>query len=525
MQPLNHPNASDSLIAHLQQLERTSPTDVVDQLLRLGAWTPGSQWHREEVLIYAARVAAAVLEYKLAGLAAYQAQRLHLAAAGRQGAWGLPLLPGLERVLAIDNLVRHVPLRSRNVRLRRPSVADRAFLLQLFGDPAFARQYCRPAQGIHEWIVYSLLESAQRGPQVGDPWAWVVCDRADQPVGILELSGLDLYQGSADLSVGLIPAAQGSLGVEVVALGGCIAFHHLNLRRLTWHVYGDNPRPHGMAARLGMTEEYCLERMLRDAETGEPVTLTIYAMLRDESRHWPITRRLFSRALPASAPDLLQARGCALAQQITDEPTRWNQFPPRSRPYIPAPETPRSAPAPEPAPLPAEIRGKRVRLRPPTPDDQGLLRQWFESESFLHCYPRRLRMTADWEQAKAHIGAAAGGLQFWIVERASAAGGHALPLGVFGLERQGAAPVLFLLAGFTEQAGSASVLEGGLLLEAAMQQNLPDHRLYIKAVSGGACARWLRRRYRACGIERHFRLISREYAELEVFCGHRPLES
>lgn len=522
---MNAVTPKESLIARLRQLERTSPTDVVDELLRLGAWDPGSQWHSEQVLTFAARVAASVLEYKLAGLAAYQAQHLHVGAAGQHGTWGLPILPGLEKAARAYNLVRYIPLRSRNVTLRKPCVGDREFLLQLFGDSTFVRQYCRPAQGYHQWIVHSLLESAQRCPQVGDPWAWVVCDRDDKPVGILELSEPDFYQGSVDLSVGLTPAAQGLLGVEVVALGACIAFHHLNLRRITWHVYGDNPSPHGMAARLGMTEEYCLERMLRDAETGEPVTLTIYAMLRDEFRHWPITRRFFSRALPESAPDLLQTDVGTLAQQITDEPTRWNQFPPRSRPYIPAPETPRSAPAPEPAPLPAEIRGKRVRLRPPTPDDQGLLQQWFESESFLHCYPRRLRMTADWEQAKAHIGTAAGGLQFWIVERASAAGGHALPLGVFGLERQGAAPVLFLLAGFTEQAGSASVLEGGLLLEAAMQQNLPDHRLYIKAVSGGACARWLRRRYRACGIERHFRLISREYAELEVFCGHRPLES
>jgi RimJ/RimL family protein N-acetyltransferase len=242
----------DSNLSRLKRIAESSRTKAIEEALRLGVWTAGSPAHSEEVLCYCAGLAVEVDEWRLAGLAAYQAQRLHLARQGDPARWGLPMLPGLEVAGHQFNLVRHVPLRSRNVVLRRLEPEDRPFLLELFGNPRFLSQYSRPAHGRVESRIFQLLDNHHPFPKRVGAWNWLVCDAHGRQIGLLEISSLNFYQGSAELALGFKHSRFGTLAAEAYLFAACIAFHHLDLQVLACQVYADNTYSNQLVVRTKM---------------------------------------------------------------------------------------------------------------------------------------------------------------------------------------------------------------------------------------------------------------------------------
>ena len=375
-----------AMIRHLKAISEQSPSGAVDEALKLGAWTPGSAWHRPEVLVIAAQLATNVNEYRLAGLAAYQAQRLHLAAIGAEDQWSLPVLPGLEVAARRFNLVRYIPLVSRSLQLRRPRVSDRTFLLQMFRDPDFRRRYSLPVFGLEERRVHRIIERDGRAPLEDSAWAWIIAGQDDQPLGLIEFTELDFRLGNVDLAMGLRDSNFSTVAFEAFCLGLSLAFHHLSMKRVTGHVYDDNALSSRLHEHMGSVREFSMDGLVTDPETGRALPMTIYSMTPDEALASPWFARI-NRFLPASTPDLLRDRIDQIAEEILTQGPRWRISPPRKLPNVPVPPALSNPPVSAMLAPPAHIPGRRVDLRPVVETDRDALRAWLGTPGFIRVYP------------------------------------------------------------------------------------------------------------------------------------------
>ncbi|MBU0752940.1 MAG: GNAT family N-acetyltransferase [Gammaproteobacteria bacterium] len=524
-----NPSASAAaLVARLKHIADTSPTSAIDEALRLQVWTQTSPWHCKDVLCYCAQLAASVGEWRLAGLAAYQAQRLHLTASGEAARWGLPMLPGLEVAARQFNLVRHVPLRSKNVLLRRPEAGDRDFLTSMFSDPAFMRLYCRPAYGRVEWRVYHLIRGDQQCPQARDPWAWIVCNSHGEPLGLMELTPPNYFQGSADLALGFHQAHFGTLAAEAYVLGAFIAFHHLDLVRVTGHVYGDNHHSGKLDSRMGMVPEYTVEGMVGDALTGEDVAVTVYSMLRDEFSQWPRVKRIVRHFFSPTAPDLLLDQIDALSKQIVALGPSWRLFPPPAVPMIVRPASPDTREERDKdtqgqtlaESLPAQLDGRRVRLRALQKEDEDVVTEWLGRDDFFVACPHYFDILDDLGALLGRYLARSRELRLWLIEELSHGGDAPAPIGLIGLEFHNDRPLVFVVAGFVSSASYRPVRQAWRLIQQAIVERFPGAMVYAKTPldSAGHALLSRSRNWQSCGIERGFRVgESRQPRDMALF--------
>ena len=493
--------------------------------MRLGVWTVGSPAHSEEILCYCAGLAIEVDEWRLAGLAAYQAQSLHLARQGDPAQWGLPMLPGLEVAGHQFNLVRHVPLRSRNVILRRLEPEDQPFLLELFGNPRFLSQYSRPAHGCVESRVYQLLENHHPFPKRVGMWNWLVCDAQGRQIGLLEISSLNFYQGSAELALGFKHSRFGTLAAEAYLFAAFIAFHHLDLQILTSQVYADNAHSNQLVVRVKMQREYAVDAMVTDKATGSKVGLTTYAMLRDEFRQWPLARRVAKHLGFTTAPDLLLANADTIAREIVGRGVHWRKFPPLPPTHVDVPAAGTSKPQPFPfQPLPATIEDAHLRLRRPAEQDAATVRAWFHQQGFMKLLPNHWRLD-DPDALLADVCLDDPGRQLWLVEPKQSGCAE----GIIGIELQNDTPILFLLAGFTDTIKPHHALRALLRLRHTVQEHYRAARIYFKVddaelIGHGGRPRhnWYRR-----GTQRHYRPMNSPpttRCELAVYEWHSAAE-
>ncbi|MEW6647529.1 MAG: GNAT family protein [Pseudomonadota bacterium] len=511
-------------LPHLRQIAETSPTNAIDAALKYQLWTPGTSWHHEEVLCYVAQLAAELGEYRLAGLAAYQAQWLHKQATGQTEAWGLPILPGLEIAGHQFNITRYIPLRSQNLMFRSPDEGDRNFLLDLFSDAQFRRQYSRPAQEAVAWRVFHILDNHNPFPKWSTEWNWIVCDKRGEPIGLMELNALNFYQGSADLALGFRHSRFGTLGAEAYLMAAFIAFHHLDLQRLTTHVYTDNEHSNHLVARVKMEREYSIEKLVQDRETGEWVGLTTYSMLRDEFRQWPLMQRVAQRLDFSTVPDLLRGRIHAIANEIITRGPAWRVFPPEPLRYTEEPPTQPKKSAPLPQALPAVLADRFVRLRRPDERDSTLILDWLQQAAFMKLLPEnRIMDNPAALMADTHLGDPT--LQLWLVEPTRIG----TPQGLIGIELVNRVPVLFLLAGFTPAIRTRDAIRALKLLRHTVQRHYPDASCYGK-LSG--LDDWLavlneHPDFSFQGTQRHYRHVAgNERGKLSVFTwfdNHHPM--
>ena len=472
----------------------------MDEALRWDIWTPGTPWHLQEVLICCAQLAVKVNEYRLAGLAAYQAQRLHLAEIGAEDQWGLPDLPGLEVASRRFNLVRYTPVKSRNLQLRQPRVSDREFLMKMFLDPEFARRYSRPVVGHEASRVHALIKGDQRSPQADTAWAWMIASTSDEPLGLIELNKPDFALGNVDLAMGLHQPRFSTTAMEAFCLGLSMAFHHLGMRRVTGHVYGDNPLSHRLHQHMGSVKEYTLEGYVRDLQTGHPIPLTVYSMTPEEARASPWFPRI--RAfLPKSAPDLLLDQLEPVSAGIVVQGPRWAEFPPKKLPAIPeAPPPPDRSFTSLPLP-PASLDGRRVKLRFPMPEDESCLLEWINTPGLMKAYPDAFDPGMDMQAMRERLGTAPGQVLLWIVEEKP----QGRRIGLVGLEFKNTLPVLFGFTGFVDSASLHQILESWRLVKKTVSASYPDARLYLKIPAASPWLPWLERRreFQHLGVERN----------------------
>lgn len=465
-----------AMIQHLQAVAGQSPTDAVDEALRLGVWTPGSAWHLVEVLVAAAQLAAEVNEYRLAGLAAYQAQRLYLSANGTEDQCGLPVLPGLEVAARRFNLARYIPLVSRNVQLRRPRLSDREFLLRMFHDPDFRQRYSQPVLGQEEYRVYRIIERDGRAPQEDSAWAWIIADLDDQLLGLVELTKLDFELGNVDLAMGLSQPNFSTVAFEAFCLGLSLAFHHLGMQRVTGHVYDDNVLSSRLHAHMGSVREFSIDGFATEPETGRPMPMTIYSMTPDEARISPWLARI-NRFLPASTPDLLLDRIGHITEEILTIGPRWDRFPPTVLPSVPEP------PAPVPCVLPTaasdpprDITGRRVDLRHVVISDLTNLYAQISVPGFIKAYPPGINMDKGAEALRKLLGNEPGKILLWLVEEKH----QRQHVGCIGFKIENRVPVLFGLAGFNDRASRRVIFESWSLLRDIIFSCYPGAMLYLK---------------------------------------------
>lgn len=489
-----------AMIQHLQAVAGQSPTDAVDEALRLGVWTPGSAWHRVEVLVAAAQLAAEVNEYRLAGLAAYQAQRLYLSANGTEDQCGLPVLPGLEVAARRFNLARYIPLVSRNVQLRRPRLSDREFLLRMFRDPDFRQRYSQPVLGQEEYRVYRIIERDGRAPQEDSAWAWIIADLDDQPLGLVEFTELDFELGNVDLAMGLSQPNFSTVAFEAFCLALSLAFHHLGMQRVTGHVYDDNVLSGRLHAHMGSVREFSIDGLATEPETGRPMPMTIYSMTPDEARISPWLARI-NRFLPVSTPDLLLDRIDQITDEILTQGPRWKIFPPRVLPRLPeSPVAPDMAVASMHMPA-ASIVGRRVHLRRLVPTDAEILGTWLSTPGFIQIFPNGIDAKMGAEAFTRLVGSESAGIRLWLVEEKR---GRRL-LGCIGFKFESQLPVLLGLVGFAPSVSQRHIIESWRLLHEALFACYPEARLYLKLPVGSDWAVQLAR-HRAFfnqGVERN----------------------
>ncbi|MDZ4097582.1 MAG: GNAT family N-acetyltransferase [Methylophilaceae bacterium] len=494
-------NSLAAMIAHLKDVASQSPSGAVDEALRLGVWTSGSDWHRLQVLVAAAQLATEVNEYRLAGLAAYQAQRMYLAANGPLDQWGLPVLPGLEVAARRFNLVRYIPLVSRNVQLRRPRVSDHTFLLQMFRDPDFRQRYSRPVFGMEERRVHRIIERDGRAPLDDSAWVWIIADLNDQPLGLVELTELDFRLGNVDLAMGLRDNNFSTVAFEAFCLGLSVAFHHLGMKRVTGHVYDDNALSSRLHAHMGSVREFSMDGLVTDSESGRALPMTVYSMTPDEARASPWLVRL-NRFLPASTPDLLRDSIDQIAGDILALGPRWCSTPPRVPPRVPEPPAATSNMSATPMPLPPEhLAGRRVALRPIGPTDRDTFELWLNTPGFIKASPAGIDAETGIEGLGESLGSEPGNILLWLVQEK----GSQRQLGCIGVKIENRLPVLIGLAGFDQNASRYHIIESWRLLRSALFRSYPEARLYLKLPPYSDWQPWLEsyRTFQNCGFERN----------------------
>jgi RimJ/RimL family protein N-acetyltransferase len=149
------------------------------------------------------------------------------------------------------------PLQGSLVRLRPREEDDLPGLKELFNDPdvlaGLMATFPQPLQGIRDWMnatradrnaIYFVIE----GPD-------------GEPVGVCSLESVDERARSAELGIWVGKPFWGrGFGTDATRVLCRFGFAHMNLQRITLHVYETNPRARRVYERIGFVHEGTLRR-------------------------------------------------------------------------------------------------------------------------------------------------------------------------------------------------------------------------------------------------------------------------
>lgn len=152
------------------------------------------------------------------------------------------------------------PLAGKHVILNRCGPQDCDFLGRCFTDESFMARFHRHANAFptNQAVLQNMLaQSAAANPVDVGEVSWTVRSHGGEPIGLIDLAGIDLFHRRAELLVGFPdPKHQRrGLALEATLLVIEFSFLRIGLEKLTCLVYGDNPEAQSNAVRLGFREE------------------------------------------------------------------------------------------------------------------------------------------------------------------------------------------------------------------------------------------------------------------------------
>ncbi len=161
------------------------------------------------------------------------------------------------------------PLIGKHLVLRPYGEADAGFLQHCFGDNEFMTHYHRfLANGASRTkLAEALREAARTLPWRSRSMDWVI-HRQGAPIGLANLTDLDLHHRRAELQIGIPDAAQRHTGggLEATLLVMDFAFNQARLNKLTSLVYEGNQRAQHNTLELGFKQEGFRPQHLRDRQ-------------------------------------------------------------------------------------------------------------------------------------------------------------------------------------------------------------------------------------------------------------------
>lgn len=173
------------------------------------------------------------------------------------------------------------PVQARGARMRPVQQRDEAFLLRLFADREFMRQYSLFQESSPQG-VRAFVQMAQLPPRVSGRLDWVIEDRDGSPVGIAGLARIDFANRRCEVMFGYPGEGDAARKVALAAAGLLFAFDRLRLHKLVSHVYATNPVAQKFTLGLGFRQEGLLREHVRLGPDAGWIDLYVNGLLREE---------------------------------------------------------------------------------------------------------------------------------------------------------------------------------------------------------------------------------------------------
>lgn len=371
----------DDFAQQLVKLRACQPVDAMEKMRQLRVLDATSPYHREDWLLACAHIAVGVHDWKLAGLAAYCAQRLRAQATGISDR--LPDVAAPPAALRQYNPVRFVTLRGQHVMLRQPTPADADFLTRMFQDQDFLKRYSRKSFDI-PLRVHDIISSGLGRPDKSVAWVWMICDPSGQSKGIVELTDLDFWHRSCGFMMGFPEQAPSLVVGEAVMLIAAVMAYHLGMMRVMIGVYADNDRSLSETERLGFQQEAWLPDEFICEVTGTPVSVRVSSLLASDIWLNPYYLRYGRHYISAQYPDLLCDSIQNVVNDAMDEIPWWLVFPPQPTPVLMAPKQSAQAGFPDHPAWHQILQSDYVQLAPPREHHRAVLMSWLADPGFVH---------------------------------------------------------------------------------------------------------------------------------------------
>lgn len=192
-----------------------------------------------------------------------------------------------------DGVVPKVYHRGKHCLLRPLTDVD---IRRLYGQPdvmavlAAYRPWYRSRLHPIEWMVQRQTWITSLDPPV-EFEAVIVALSDETPVGFINLSGVDVINRKAELSMGLFARRGTKLGLEALHWVCKTSFETLHMHKLVCCVAADNAPAHRLLTRFGIGLEAILKEEMQ-ADDGSHHDLCRYALFAAQWRQGAVRHRL-----------------------------------------------------------------------------------------------------------------------------------------------------------------------------------------------------------------------------------------
>ena len=173
------------------------------------------------------------------------------------------------------------PVEGGGVRMRLVQPADAPFLVRLFADREFMRQY-NLFQESSPPAVQALVNSARVPPRVSGRLDWLIEHRDGSPIGVAGLARIDFTNRRCEVMFGYPGEGDAAKKFAIARAGVLFAFDRLHLHKLVSHVYATNPVAQKFTLGLGFRQEGLLREHVRAGPDAGWIDLHVNGLLRED---------------------------------------------------------------------------------------------------------------------------------------------------------------------------------------------------------------------------------------------------
>jgi RimJ/RimL family protein N-acetyltransferase len=173
------------------------------------------------------------------------------------------------------------PVKAGGLQLRPVQHGDEAFLLRLFADRAFMRQYSL-FQESSPHAVRAFVKTAQLPPRVSGRLDWVIEDRDGSQVGIAGLAKIDFANRRCEVMFGYPGEGDAAKKFAIAVALLHFTFDRLRLHKVVSHVYSTNPVAQKFTLGLGFRQEGLLREHVRLGPDAGWIDLYVNGLFRED---------------------------------------------------------------------------------------------------------------------------------------------------------------------------------------------------------------------------------------------------